>query len=113
LIIISQRIIDEFSTKDLAGILGHEFGHLILSSKQVPVRKQMQKHWEVDIIGAELTSKQTMIGANERQIYSYNQFFKEHKMLKFTLPLVYRDYIRIVTDYELRNNKVGEKGGLS
>lgn len=107
-IIISQRVADEFSAEEIGGILGHEFGHLIASLQLMPEGKQLKEHWKIDIIGAGLTSKELVIKGNNRMISSLDGIFKEKKLLIYMFTFSYFDYLYIVNDYNLRNNKIKE-----
>lgn len=107
LISISRPVINEFSVEELAGTLGHEYGHLIASSRSTPTGEQMREHWKIDIVGAELTGKKLALKANYRFASIHAELFKK-TWTRFLLQLPYYRFREIKKKYEFRNEKLKE-----
>ncbi|OGN04721.1 MAG: hypothetical protein A2659_01185 [Candidatus Yanofskybacteria bacterium RIFCSPHIGHO2_01_FULL_44_24] len=87
-VVISQAVMDEFSIEELAGLIGHEIAHL-----ENPLSNR--EHWEVDLRGAELTTKELMIKKLEKMAAVYTDIYDKNMI--FGLPalrarLIVRDF---------------------
>lgn len=98
-ITISKRLMDDFSTEDLAGILGHEFAHLVSKGEKV-------EHWQADVKGAEFTSKKIQLNVNTKMISVLNDTYQENRLL-FNIALALKlTYMASVTGLESRTDKI-------
>ena len=98
IIIISEPVISNFSTEELAGILGHEFGHFESWDEK--------EQSEIDAIGASVTSKSTMLKQLNKMIVSFNDIPGNNKIAMRTLILPNLIYWLTIQDFNLRINKI-------
>ncbi len=100
-VIVSEPLVRDFSTEELAGELGHELAHL-----QAHAQKEYPEHWKIDVMGAELTSKDIMLSKLNRMIREYDNLFEKNKLLMYVFPLSYLNYTRIRSEFVFRVDKV-------
>ena len=106
-IIISQQIMANFSVEELAGVLGHEYAHLIIYEQKILSNEDaLKQHWKVDLWGAKLTSKEVMLKTNKKQIAVHTSFFDDDSWYRYFLPIPYRASKIIIKDFEDRNYKL-------
>ncbi len=102
-VILSESVARNFSIEELAGILGHELAHI-----QAHLRKEHPEHWQIDAVGAELTSKKAEISQLERMLKEYNNIFEKNKLLIYAFPLSYLSYTLIRNDFLFRIKRVDD-----
>ena len=101
-VVVSKQLLNDHTVEELAGLLGHEFGHLVLFFKSV----RGGEHWRTDIVGAELVGKELIIKQNRKQIHYLT--LRKEGWLAYLLPLVRFNYTYAINDYDLRIKKVAE-----
>ena len=107
-IVISEPVIKNFSTKELAGILGHELAHIQADKQKVSVADQIDNHWKIDVMGAELTSKEVMIKKLNRMLEENDNLFKTNGFLMYYFPLSYLEHTLSRDDFMFRIKKVND-----
>ncbi len=101
LIIISEPAINNFSPEELAGMLGHEFAHLIRWPENIP-------HWQIDVEGAKLTSKNILLKELDRMTEELDILYEKNKTLMFVFPIVLNHHWRLIGDLAERRYRVNE-----
>ena len=96
-IIISQPVIENFTVEELAGILGHEFGHL-----ESPYEVE---HWRIDAIGIDLTSKKILIKELGRMKLEIDNSFWNNRLI-YIFPLAHENRYELYHDFESRIEKI-------
>jgi len=100
-VIVSESVIQNFTPEELAGILSHELAHT-----RTHIQNEYPSHWEIDVMGARLTSKKIMLKKLVRMLNEYDNLYEDNKLLMYAFPFSYSTYIAIRNDYLFRIDMV-------
>lgn len=78
-IVFHERILRECTEQELAGILAHEIGHI--ESEQKKTMKEKEAHWIIDLRGAMLTDRETLLAGLKWFERVILEFLAEHQWL--------------------------------
>ena len=82
-VIINEPLIKNYTSEELAAILGHEIGHIKVWRERIEVND----HSDIDAIGASLTSKDMLAKALKRTLKENDRNFKEYGLITYIFPL--------------------------
>lgn len=97
-IILSEAVIRDYSTEELASIIGHEFGHL--------ESWQEEKHWKIDAIAVEFAGKSAARKRLSRLTLGETNMFSNHRVLTYIFPLAYLYHYLLMDDLRSRTEKI-------